>query len=239
MSPRPHILIVDDDREIRLLLSQYLEKNQFRTSAVPDGKAMWRLLDQSYVDLIVLDIMLPGDDGLTLCRQLRERSQVPVIMLTARGDDVDRILGFEIGADDYLPKPFNPRELLERIKAVLRRASQVPHDPDTNGTRGYRFGGWYLDVKTRTLIAADGTKTQLTGAEYRLLVLLLSRAGRVLSRMLLTQLIHGREHDPFDRSIDVRISRLRQVLNEEAREAQIIRTVYGEGYTIGVDVEAV
>jgi two-component system, OmpR family, response regulator len=238
MADRPHLLIVDDDREIRSLLSQYLEKNEFRTTAVADGREMRRVLDRAPVDLIVLDLMLPGEDGLTLCRELRTHSQIPVIMLTARGEDVDRIVGLEIGADDYLPKPFNPRELLVRIRAVLRRAAHAPRDPNPELVRGFSFAGWRLDTTRRTLIDADGREVALSGAEYRLLAVLLSAGNRVLSRAQLTELLRGREADPFDRSIDVRVSRLRQILGDDARAPQIIKTVYGEGYVIGVPVES-
>ncbi|MGH8290868.1 MAG: response regulator [Steroidobacteraceae bacterium] len=238
MADRPHLLIVDDDREIRSLLSQYLEKNDFRTTAVADGREMRHVLDRAPVDLIVLDLMLPGEDGLTLCRELRTHSQIPVIMLTARGEDVDRIVGLEIGADDYLPKPFNPRELLVRIRAVLRRAAHAPRDPNPELVRGFSFAGWRLDTTRRTLVDAGGREVALSGAEYRLLAVLLSAGNRVLSRAQLTELLRGREADPFDRSIDVRVSRLRQILGDDARAAQIIKTVYGEGYVIGVSVES-
>jgi two-component system OmpR family response regulator len=238
MADRPHLLIVDDDREIRSLLSQYLEKNDFRTTAVADGREMRRVLDRSPVDLIVLDLMLPGEDGLTLCRELRTHSQVPVIMLTARGEDVDRIVGLEIGADDYLAKPFNPRELLVRIRAVLRRSANAPRDPNPELVRGFSFAGWRLDTTRRTLTDARGREVQLSGAEYRLLAVLLAAGNRVLSRTQLAELLRGREADPFDRSIDVRVSRLRQILGDDARAPQIIKTVYGEGYVIGVPVES-
>ena len=156
MSDRPHLLIVDDDREIRGLLAQYLEKHDFRTTAVADGKEMRRVLERSHVDLLVLDLMLPGEDGLSLCRELRSRSQLPIIMLTARGEDVDRIVGLELGADDYVAKPFNPRELLGRIKAILRRSAHAPRDPSPENVRGFSFGGWRLDTITRTLTDAAG-----------------------------------------------------------------------------------
>jgi two-component system OmpR family response regulator len=236
MSERPHVLIVDDDREIRGLLAQYLEKHDFRTTAVPDGKEMRRVLDRTHIDLLVLDLMLPGDDGLTLCRELRSRSQLPIIMLTARGEDVDRIVGLELGADDYVAKPFNPRELLGRIKAVLRRAAHAPRDPSPETVRGFSFGGWRLDTVTRTLMSSDGREVALSGAEYRLLAVLLGAGNRVLTRAQLTELLRGRDADPFDRSIDVRVSRLRQILGDDARAPQIIKTVYGEGYVIGINV---
>jgi two-component system, OmpR family, response regulator len=236
MTDRPHLLIVDDDREIRGLLAQYLEKHDFRTTAVADGKEMRRTLERSHVDLVVLDLMLPGEDGLSLCRELRTRSQVPVIMLTARGEDVDRIIGLELGADDYVAKPFNPRELLGRIKAILRRAAHAPRDPSPESVRGFSFNGWRLDTVTRTLTDAAGKEVALSGAEYRLLAVLLGAGNRVLTRAQLTELLRGRDADPFDRSIDVRVSRLRQILGDDARAPQIIKTVYGEGYVVGVTV---
>ena len=236
MSERPHVLIVDDDREIRGLLAQYLDKHDFRTTAVADGKEMRRVLDRTHIDLLVLDLMLPGEDGLTLCRELRSRSQLPIIMLTARGEDVDRIVGLELGADDYVAKPFNPRELLGRIKAVLRRSAHAPRDPSPETVRGFSFGGWRLDTVTRTLRNSDGREVALSGAEYRLLAVLLGAGNRVLTRAQLTELLRGRDADPFDRSIDVRVSRLRQILGDDARAPQIIKTVYGEGYVIGISV---
>jgi two-component system OmpR family response regulator len=236
MSERPHVLIVDDDREIRGLLAQYLEKHEFRTTAVAEGKEMRRVLDRSHVDLLVLDLMLPGEDGLSLCRELRSRSQLPIIMLTARGEDVDRIIGLELGADDYVAKPFNPRELLGRIKAVLRRSAHAPRDPSPESVRAFTFGDWRLNTVTRTLTNSEGREQSLSGAEYRLLAVLLGAGNRVLTRAQLTELLRGRDADPFDRSIDVRVSRLRQILGDDARAPQIIKTVYGEGYVIGVSV---
>ena len=236
MSERPHVLIVDDDREIRGLLAQYLEKHDFRTTAVADGREMRRILDRSHIDLLVLDLMLPGEDGLSLCRELRSRSQLPIIMLTARGEDVDRIVGLELGADDYVAKPFNPRELLGRIKAVLRRSAHAPRDPSPESVRAFSFGGWRLDTVSRTLTNEEGREVALSGAEYRLLAVLLGSGNRVLTRAQLTELLRGRDADPFDRSIDVRVSRLRQILGDDARAPQIIKTVYGEGYVIGVSV---
>jgi two-component system OmpR family response regulator len=232
-----HILVVDDDREIRRLLAEYLEKNGLRVSAARDGKEMRHLLDRERVDLIVLDVMMPGDDGLKLCRELRAGSQVPIIMLTARVEEVDRILGLELGADDYLAKPFNPRELLARIAAVLRRSAHAPRDPLPSEVAGYRFAGWRLDTTTRSLTDENGAVVPLSGAEFRLLGVLLAHAGQVLSRTRLMDLLRGRDHDPFDRSIDVRVSRLRQILHDDARTPRIIKTVYGEGYVIGVPVE--
>ncbi len=237
MTEPQHILIVDDDREIRTLLRDFLDKNGYRATAVADGKGMWRALEQSHVDLIVLDLMLPGEDGLTLCRELRAKSQVPVLMLTALAEEVDRIVGLEVGADDYLAKPFSPRELVGRIKAILRRTAYMPREPTPETVQGFRFGDWHLDTTTRQLTHRDGTVVDLSGAEFRLLSVLLAHPKRVLSRMQLMELLRGRDHDPFDRSIDVRISRLRQTLRDDARAPTIIKTIYGEGYVIGVPIE--
>lgn len=237
MTDRPHILVVDDDTDIRTLLSQYLEGQGYRATAVADSKGMRKLLETTDVDLIVLDLMLPGESGLSVCRDLRTRSQVPIIMLTALGEEIDRIVGLEVGADDYLPKPFNPRELLGRIKAVLRRTVQSAADGTGSRVVAYRFGPWRLHLLNRALIDAQGNKVPLGGADFRLLSLLLSHGNKVVSRAQLMELMHGREMDPFDRSIDVGISRLRQALKDTAKSPEIIRTVYGEGYVIGVKVE--
>jgi two-component system, OmpR family, response regulator len=236
MSQPAHILVVDDDHEIRTLLAEYLEKNGLRVSVARDGKEMHRVLERVRVDLVVLDILLPGDDGLTLCRALRANSQLPIIMLTARGDDVDRILGLELGADDYVPKPFKPRELLARITAVLRRTTHVLREPLPADVRCYVFAGWRLDTTARALTDEGGNTVALSGAEFRLLAVLLAHAGQVLSRLQLMELLRGRDLDPFDRSIDQRVSRLRQILRDDARSPLIIKTVYGEGYVIGVPV---
>jgi two-component system, OmpR family, response regulator len=237
MSESHHILIVDDDRDIRTLLGDYLQKNGYRATAVADGKAMRRALEQSHFDLIVLDLMLPGEDGLKLTRELRAHSQIPILMLTALGEEIDRVVGLEVGADDYLSKPFSPRELVGRIKAILRRTAHMPRDPVQSTATSYRFGDWTLDVTGRTLLHADGSQHALSGAEFRLLAILLAHPTRVLSRSQLMELLRGRDIDPFDRSVDVRISRLRQVLRDDARSPKIIKTVYGEGYVMGVPVE--
>lgn len=233
-----HILVVDDDREIRTLLAEYLEKNGLRVSVARDGKEMRRVLGRTRIDLVVLDVMMPGDDGLKLCRELRGDSQIAIIMLTARAEDVDRIVGLELGADDYLPKPFNPRELLGRISAVLRRTAHAPRDLLPSTVAGYRFAGWRLDVTARSLKDDSGGEVALSGAEFRLLAVLLAHAGRVLSRVQLMDLLRGRDLEPFDRSIDQRVRRLRQILGDDARSPRIVKTVYGEGYVIGVPVDA-
>lgn len=237
MDRQQHILVVDDDPEIRDLLQEYLTRNGYRTSAVGEGKGMWQAMENSQVDLIVLDLMLPGDDGLELCRNLRVNSKIPVIMLTAKGDDMDRILGLEMGADDYLPKPFNPRELLARIKTVLRRSSSIPWDDEEEAQQQpISFSGWLLDPITRHLTGEDGLVVPLSGAEYRLLSVLLAHPNRILNRDQLLDLTQGRESDPFDRSIDVLISRLRKRLGDDPKTPNIIKTVRGEGYILSVKV---
>jgi two-component system, OmpR family, response regulator len=231
-----HILIVDDDAEIRSLLGRYLEKNGLRSTAVGDGRAMWRALDGGAFDLVVLDLMLPGDDGLTLCRQLRAKSEIPVLMLTARGDETDRIIGLEMGADDYLSKPFSPRELLARIKVVLRRTRSLPPNlqPVDGGRLG--FGGWVLDTVQRQLVSPEGVVTPIGGAEYKLLQVFVTHPNRVLSRDQLLDLSQGREADPLDRAIDVQVSRLRQRLGDDPRSPALIKTVRGEGYVLSATV---
>lgn len=237
MTEAPHILVVDDDREIRTLLRDYLQKNGFRATAVADGSETRRALERGRFDLIVLDLMLPHESGLDICRALRASSDIPIIMLTALGEEVDRVVGLEVGADDYLAKPFSPRQLLGRIKAVLRRTSLAPRAADVSEVRGYRFGEWHLDTTERALTAPDGERVALGGAEYRVLSVLLANAPRLLKRAQLMEITRGRDHDPFDRSIDVCVSRLRQTLRDEARAPRILKTVYGEGYVIGVPVE--
>jgi two-component system OmpR family response regulator len=236
MSNRDHILVVDDDPEIRRLLQTYLEKNGLRVSAVGEGAGMWQVLDQSRVDLIVLDLMLPGVDGLELCRTLRTRSRVPVIMLTARGDEMDRVLGLEMGADDYLPKPFSARELLARIKVVLRRTRDLPVDPIDDTPGQLRFSDWSLDTGTQNLTSPDGLVVSLSQAEYRLLHVLLTHPKRALTRDQLLDLTQGREAGPFDRSIDVLIGRLRKRLGDDAKEPTLIKTVRGRGYLLAAKV---
>jgi two-component system, OmpR family, response regulator len=232
-----HILVVDDDAEIRSLLGEYLEKNGCKATVVADGKGMWTALSRGKVDLIVLDLMLPGDDGLALCRKLRADSDTPVIMLTARGEETDRIVGLEIGADDYLAKPFSPRELLARIKSVLRRYRSLPRNLRVEDARAFVFAGWRLDTVARHLLSRQGVVTPLSGAEFRLLRILLEHANHVLSRDQLMMLTHGREAEPFDRSIDNQVSRLRHRLGDDPAEPQIIKTVRGEGYVLAVPVE--
>jgi two-component system OmpR family response regulator len=235
-SQTDQILVVDDDPEIRQLLLTYLEKNGYRVTTAGDGSAMWQVLERTRIDLVVLDIMLPGEDGLELCRRLRARSRLPIIMLTARGDEMDRVLGLEIGADDYLAKPFSARELLARIKVVLRRFRELPVDPLEESAERLHFSGWTLDTRAQHLIGADGVVVPLSQAEYRLLHVLLTHANRALTRDQLLDLTQGREAGPFDRSIDVLIGRLRRRLRDDAREPALIKTVRGRGYLLASKV---
>jgi two-component system OmpR family response regulator len=230
------ILVVDDDTELRNLLGDYLRKNGYQVTLAADGKDMRKSLEGGKIDLIVLDLMLPGEDGLVLCRNLRVNSNIPVIILTARGDETDRIIGLEMGADDYLSKPFNPRELLARIKSVLRRTQALPEHAPAKAGRYLCFAGWKLDTVTRNLLAQDGLVVALSGAEYRLLKIFLEHPNRILTRDQLLELTQGRDAEPFDRSIDVQISRLRLRLRDDAKESAIIKTVRGAGYLLATQV---
>ncbi|MEN5345041.1 response regulator [Achromobacter mucicolens] len=235
-----HVMIVDDDREIRELAGGFLRKNGLTVTLAADGRQMRSLLDSLTVDLIVLDIMMPGDDGLVLCRELRsgKHRRIPILMLTARSDDMDRVLGLEMGADDYLVKPFVARELLARIKAILRRTRMLPPNFQvTEPGREIAFGDWRLDTTARHLLDADGTIVALSGAEYRLLRVFLDHPQRVLNRDQLLNLTQGRDADFFGRSIDLLVSRLRQRLREDAREPRYIKTVRSEGYVFSAAVD--
>ncbi len=237
MVDSPHILVVDDDREIRDLLGKFLDKNGFRVTTAADGREMRRALDDWKIDLIVLDLMLPGEDGLTLCRNLRAESAVPVIMLTAMGEEVDRIVGLEMGADDYIAKPFNPRELLARIKAVLRRAKDFPAVGNGNDEIVLSFAGWSLDLEKRELYSSDGVLVPLSGGAFGLLAAFVTHPGRVLSRDQLLDMARGRDAQPFDRSIDVQVSRLRRKIEDDPKEPALIKTVRSGGYMFTPTVE--
>ena len=236
MNEAPHILIVDDHREIRDAVSRYLERNGMRASTARDATEMDARLATGQYDLIVLDVMMPGEDGLSVCRRLSAEGKVPILMLTALGEDTDRIVGLELGADDYLPKPFNPRELLARIKAILRRAS--PEEPIAGALSGRRvsFADWELDTDRRVLIGKDGAETALTTAEFRLLTVLLERPRLVLSREQLLDLTSGRAAQAFDRAIDNQISRLRRKIEADPGRPAIITTVRSGGYCLATDV---
>lgn len=225
------LLVIDDDRELRELLTGYLSRAGFEVLARPDGHQLSRLLEQEAVDLLILDLQLPGQDGLDICRRLRTTCDLPILMLTARGAEVDRVVGLEVGADDYLVKPFSPRELLARIKALLRRSSGLARvSRGAIDTRRVRVGRWLFDSEARQLIDADGVAVALSGAEYRLLRVFVERPNLVLSRDRLLDLTQGREATPFDRAIDVQVGRLRKRLRDSAREPSYIKTVRGEGY---------
>jgi two-component system OmpR family response regulator len=235
MDKQPHLLVVDDDREIRTLISQFLTKHGYRVSSARDGAEMMQVLDSSRIDLIVLDLMMPGEDGLVLCRRLRAQpgpsGAIPIIMLTAMGEETDRIVGLEMGADDYLPKPFNPRELLARVKAVLRRATGLPVGSSAEPVnRGMTFEGWRLDIAKRELWSPDKVLVQLSAGEFDLLVAFAEHPQRVLTRDQLLDLARGRSAMPFDRSIDVQVSRLRRKIEPDPKEPSLIKTVRSGGY---------
>lgn len=236
MSRTPHILVVEDDREIATLVSRFLRNNDFRVRAVPNGREMDAALRDGRFDLIVLDLMLPGEDGLSLCRRLRSDGTIPIIMLTAKSEEIDRILGLEMGADDYLVKPFNPRELLARIRAVLRRAGHV-QAAEVGESPILSFAGWRLDKAVRRLFNPEGERVALTGAELDLLLAFCERPRRVLSRDQLLDLTQGRTAAPFERSIDVLVSRLRQKMERNPREPELIQTIRSGGYMFSPEIE--
>ncbi len=223
------LLIVDDDRDLQALLIRYLEDQGYQAAAVGDGAAMEAWLAEHGADLIILDLMLPGEDGLSLARRLRERGQTPIIMLSARGEELDRIIGLEVGADDYLAKPFNPRELLARIRAVLRRSNAAVSPAPAEPKVLIRFGEFRLDPVARILMRGE-REVELTSGEMALLIALATHPNRVLSRDRLLDLIDAADSDRFDRSIDVRITRLRRKLDDSGSQPRFIRTVWGEGY---------
>lgn len=235
-----HILIVDDDQDIRSLLADFLESNGLRTFQAGDGDEMRALLRQQPIDLLVLDLNLPGTSGLDLCREIRTESSLPIIMLTAKTLPIDRVVGLEIGADDYVCKPFEPLELLSRIRTVLRRVRAVPADENhvhVHEPVRMLFAGWTLDLTARHLVDPQGVIVSLSGMEFRLLRLFLERPNRILSRDQLMDMIHGRDAGPFDRSIDLQISRIRQKIEADSRTPQLIKTVRNEGYVLASTVK--
>ncbi|HEX4984621.1 MAG TPA: response regulator [Burkholderiales bacterium] len=235
-----HILIVDDDAELRTMVADYLGDYDLRVSGVDDGASMREVMAREVVDLILLDLKLPSEDGMNLARELRESSSVPIIILTGRKDDVDRIMGLELGADDYLTKPFNLRELLARIRAILRRA-QAHAVPAGEGRapQAFRFGGWELDLRSRRLTSNDGERVELTHAEFALLSAFLGAPERILSREQLLELSRGSDDNVFDRSIDVQILRLRRKIEADPSRPRLIRTERGAGYFFNSQVEVV
>ena len=233
---KPKILVVDDDLRLRGQLERYLSDQGFAVKAVPDATALDRALERELYDLLVLDLMLPGEDGLSICRRLRgNKNEIAILMLTAKGDDIDRIVGLELGADDYLPKPFNPRELVARIHAVLRRrAAPPPAGAPAATLEMVRFGRVEVNLATRELLR-DGAATMLTTGEFGLLAVLLKHPRQPLSRDKLMELARGREHGAFDRAIDVQISRLRKLVEEDPAKPRHIQTVWGFGYVFVPD----
>jgi two-component system OmpR family response regulator len=239
MNDNGHILIVDDQREICDLVQEYLMGEGYRVSTAQDGGEMRKVMAQSAIDLVILDLMLPGEDGLTLARSLRQESSVGIIILTGRGEIVDRIIGLEMGADDYLPKPFHLRELLARVKSVLRRASSRNTESQSGPSRSKaRFAGWNLDLSSRELFSPSGHEVRLTTGEFDLLAAFVTNANQVLTRDRLLDLARNREAGPFDRTIDVQVGRLRRKLEDDPQRPTIIKTVRGTGYifTPPVDV---
>jgi two-component system OmpR family response regulator len=236
MMPTPHLLIVDDDRAIRDLLTKFFVQHGYRVSVAAEGRAMQQVLQAARIDLIVLDVNLPGEDGLSLCRRLRADSTIPIIMLTAKGEDTDRIVGLEMGADDYLPKDFNPRELLSRVRAVLRRSATPPANGLYTASCVLEFHGWRLVLARRQLFSPAGALVPLRSGEYDILLALVERPQRVLTRDQLLDLARGRGASVFDRSIDVQISRLRRKIEADPKEPEFIKTVRSGGYVFAAVV---
>jgi len=237
MEPAPHIALVDDHRDIRDLVSRYLSQHGYRVSVAENGAALRRLLERSAPDLVVLDIMMPGEDGISVCRHLRSTTNLPIIFLTAMAEETERIIGLEIGADDYLTKPFNPRELLARIKAVLRRVNSLPPQRDKLKAKVIRFDRWLLNVGRRELVNSESVGVPLSTAEFRLLKAFLDHAGLVLTRDQLLDLTAGRAAEAFDRSIDNQVSRLRKKIELDPKTPILIKTHWGGGYSFTAEVE--
>jgi two-component system OmpR family response regulator len=236
MEPAKHIAVVDDHRDIRELVGRYLTEHGYRVSVAESAAALRRLQERSALDLVVLDIMMPGEDGLSLCKHLRSSTDLPIILLTALAEDTERIVGLEMGADDYLAKPFNPRELLARIRAVLRRAHALPPQRGLPRTKAMKFDRWILEVGRRELVGEDGVAVPLSTAEFRLLCAFLDHSGMVLSRDQLLDLTAGKNADAFDRSIDNQVSRLRKKIESEPKNPTLIKTHWGGGYCFTAQV---
>ncbi|MBZ9649480.1 response regulator transcription factor [Sphingobium sp. 3R8] len=236
MSDRPHLLLVDDERSIREPLAQYLGRNGFRVTAVDSASEARLRLNANAIDMVILDIMMPGEDGLSLCRHIRETSEIPVILLTARTEETDRIVGLEMGADDYVLKPFSPRELVARIKVIFRRVATGGQRVTAPDGANYSFAGWLLKTQERTLVDSEGVSLPLSTAEYNLMLAFATRPNSVLSRDQLLDITQGREANVFDRAIDNQISRLRKKIEPDPKNPTLIKTVWGGGYTLSAEV---
>lgn len=240
MQARPHILVVDDDPQIGELVQDYLKQHGYQVSVATRAREMWRIFKSKAIDLVVLDVMLPGEDGISLCRQLREQSAVSIIMLSAAAEEADRVVGLEVGADDYLTKPFSPRELLARIKALLRRSvgglAEQRETQTLASLPNLYFGDWMLDRKRRQLSTVDHITVPLTAGEYDLLLIFLEHPERTLSRDQLLDLTRGREAGPYDRSVDVQIARVRKKIEKDPKHPILITTVRGGGYQFNAKV---
>ncbi|HOY35057.1 MAG TPA: response regulator [Piscinibacter sp.] len=236
MDRTPRILIVDDDVEIRRLTKTLLQDYGFLVTVAGNGREMAAAMNEWHVDLVVLDVLMPGQDGFALCRELRTRSEIPIVLLTALREESDRIVGLELGADDYMVKPFNPRELVARIRTILRRSRARPIEPPQETRYVYRFGGWQLDAGARELHAPDAMLVTLSAREFSLLLAFLSHPRCALSRDRLADAVRGQDCAPFDRSIDILVSRLRRKLEDSGKEPTLIKTIRGEGYQFCAEV---
>ena len=234
----PHILIIDDDRDVRDLVTEYLGNNDMRVSSGESGSDMFRVFDTESIDLVLLDLKLPGEDGMQLARRLRERATVPIVLLTGRNEEADRVMGLELGADDYITKPFSPRELLARVRAVLRRYQVQATLPERDKTRrAFRFAGWELNLRTRRLTSPQGVAVELSNGEFSLLGALCRAPRRVLSRDQLLSMSRLHEGEVYDRTVDVQIRRLRLKIETDTANPQLILTERGVGYQLASDVE--
>jgi len=236
MESMPKLLIVEDNTELRDLISKFLKKDGYRISTAGNGREMLSVLDKERIDLIILDVMLPGQDGLALCRNLRASSSKPVIIISAKGDELDKVLGLKMGADDYVTKPFSMAELSARIEAILRRSDNSLSVQSDAEHKGYQFARWFFDLERRELIEDDDIIVPLSTGEFDLLNVFVQRPNRTLSRDQLLDLARGRDATAFDRSIDTQVSRLRRKIEIDPREPQIIKTVWGGGYIFAADV---
>jgi two-component system OmpR family response regulator len=237
-STAPHILVIDDDPSIRDLIADYLGANDMRVSAGANGRELFATLDREAIDLVLLDLKLPGEDGMLLARQLRERATLPIVLLTGRSEEADRVMGLELGADDYVTKPFSPRELLARVRAVLRRYQVQATLPERDHTRrAFRFAGWELNLRTRRLVSPRGAAVELSNGEFSLLGALCSAPQRVLSRDQLLSMSRLHEAEVYDRTIDVQILRLRRKIEPDPAHPALIVTERGAGYCFACEVE--